>query len=380
MTEKLYYKDSYIKEFDACVTGCYECDGAYEITLDRTAFFPEEGGQYADTGKISGVSVLAVREDSSEIYHKISAPLAVGASVHGEIDFEDRFEKMQCHTAEHILSGVLHTLFGVDNVGFHLGGEDVTLDISSPLTWEELLCAEERVNRAIFENIEVVAVYPTPEQLSSLEYRSKLDITENVRIINIPGYDSCACCAPHVKRTGECGSMKILDSEKLRGGMRIHITVGKRAYRTYKKMYENLSSISRSLSVPRLEAAAAVEKLTSDLESLKNAYKHARLSYFEREAELIEGTEDNLVLCYADATYDELRAIANAASGKALGVLVLLSGQDGDYKYVISSSSVDLRAECKKINAALCGRGGGSQSMVQGSFAAALSDIKKYFI
>ncbi len=380
MTEKLYYEDSYIKEFDATVTGCHECDGGYEITLDRTAFFPEEGGQYADTGKISGIEVLAVREDSGEIYHKISVPITKGAAVHGKINFDARFEKMQCHTAEHILSGILHTLYGVDNVGFHLGGEDVTLDISTPLTWEQLIRAEELVNRAIFENIEVIAVYPTAEELSSLEYRSKLDITENVRIINIGDYDSCACCAPHVKRTGECGSMKILDCEKLRGGMRIHITVGIRAYRTYLKMYENLSEISHALSVPRLDTAVAVGKLASDFESLKNAYKHARLSYFEREAELIESTDKNLVLCYDNATHDELRAIANSAAGKVAGLLVLLSGSDGEYKYIISSQSVDLRSECKKINAALCGRGGGSQSMVQGSFAASLSDIKEYFI
>lgn len=379
MTEKLYYKDAYMREFSSAVLSCDATEGGYAIALAATAFFPEEGGQYADTGTLNGMIVKDVRERDGVIYHITDTPIEVGRVAVGAIYFDARFEKMQCHTAEHILCGLIHKTYGLDNVGFHLGADDVTMDISKPLSWEELMEIEYRANLVVQENVTVTAIYPTPDELPALEYRSKLDLTENVRIVNIGSYDSCACCAPHVRSTGEIGLIKILDAEKLRGGMRLHIRAGVRAYREVAKMYKSLTAISHLLSLPRLETPDGVRKLLSDYEAKKTDYKNARALYFEREAELIAPTERSLVLAFTDATQDELRVLANAAVDKVGGILVLLSGTDGAYRFVLASHSVDLRTEVKKITAALGGGGGGSTVMAQGTLTATLTEIEKYF-
>ena len=380
MTEKLYYADAYMKDFTARVVSCTLTDGCYEVVLDRTAFFPEEGGQYSDRGVIGDAKITNVTECDGVIVHIADKPLTVGEEYFASIDFEERYEKMQCHSAEHIISGIIHSLFGLDNVGFHLGGEDVTLDVSAPLDRESLARVEELANKAVFEHIDIEAIYPTPSEAEALAYRSKLDISENLRVVLIPGYDSCACCAPHVANTAEIGCIKILDAEKLRGGMRIHITAGKRAYRVMCGFYDNLAEISRTLSVPRLECADAVHRTLRELEGVRADLKAARLRLFEREGELILPTEGNLVKYLADATHDDLRAVANRAKDRVGGLLVLVSGDEGAYRYVIASSADSLSAEVKKIHAALCGRGGGNSGMAQGSFAATLSEIEKYFI
>ena len=379
MTEKLYYKNAYTYEFSSTILSCEPIGDNYAIALRATAFFPEEGGQYADTGTLNGIRVRDVQEKDGVIYHITDAPIDVGTVAVGAIEFNARYEKMQCHTAEHILCGLIHATYGLDNVGFHLGADDVTMDISAPLTWDQLMEIEHRANLIVYENVPVTAIFPTPDELRDLEYRSKLDLTENVRIVNIGSYDSCACCAPHVRSTGELGLIKILDAEKLRGGMRVHIRAGIRAYREVIKMYDTLSDISHLLSLPRLDTAAGVRKLLADYEAKKADYKNARQAYFEREAELIAPEEGNLVLVYPDATQDELRAVANRAIDKVGGILVLLSGSDGAYRFVIASRAADLRTEVKKITAALGGGGGGSSVMVQGSFTATLSEIEKYF-
>ena len=380
MTEKLYYKDAYIKNFSSRVLSCEPTNGSYAIVLASTAFFPEEGGQYADTGVLNGIIVNDVQEKDGVIYHMTDTPIEVGTVAAGTIYFNARYEKMQCHTAEHILCGLIFKTYGLNNVGFHLGADDVTMDISAPLTWDQLMEIEHRANLIVYENVPVTTVFPTPEELPSLEYRSKLDLTENVRIVNIGDYDSCACCAPHVAATGEIGLIKILDAEKLRGGMRIHIRAGIRAYREVAKMQEALSDISHMLSLPRLDTPDGVRKLLSDYESKKSDLKAARERYFEREAELVTPTDGNLVLAFNDATQDDLRTLANAAISKIGGILVLLSGSDGAYRFVLASRSVDLRTEVKKITAALGGGGGGSSIMAQGTLAATLTEIEKYFI
>ncbi len=379
MTEKLYYTDAYIREFTSTVLSSELCEGGYAVTLAATAFFPEEGGQYADTGKLGTATVKDAREVDGIIYHITDKPLEVGSTVTGVIDFDARYEKMQCHTAEHILCGLIYATYGLHNVGFHLGADDVTMDISAPLTWDQLMEIEYRANLIVYENVPVTAIFPTPDELPCLEYRSKLDLTENVRIVSIGSYDSCACCAPHVRSTGELGLIKILDAEKLRGGMRVHIRAGIRAYREVLKMHDNLSEISHLISLPRLDTADGVRKLLADYEAKKNGYKAARQAYFEREAELVAPTDGSLVLVYPDATQDELRVVANSAIDKVGGILVLLSGTDGAYRFVLASRTADLRTEVKKITAALGGGGGGSSVMAQGSLIATLCEIKKYF-
>lgn len=379
MTEKLYYIDAYIKEFSANVISCKKEGEYYEVILDRTAFFPEEGGQYSDRGFLGDVRVFDVKEKNGIIYHYTEGELEVAKEVLGRIDFDERYEKMQCHSGEHILSGIIHTLFGLDNVGFHLGKDDVTMDVSAPLTRAQLDEVERLANEVIYKNIEIKAEFPTPAELSGMEYRSKLDLTENVRIVTVGEYDACACCAPHVKYTGEIGVIKILDFAKLRGGVRLYITAGRRALRTFREYYENTQSVSALLSVPKNEISAGVEKLLNEYTSLKNSHSAYRISVMEKDAEKIEKTRDNLVLLYPDATTEELIAFSNKAVSKIGGMLVLLSGKEGNFKYVISSQNFDLKEKIFDINKSLLGRGGGKPNMVQGSFLTDYGNIKKYF-
>ena len=379
MTEKLYYTDAYIKEFTAVVTDVVTDKHGVALVLDRTAFFPEEGGQSADTGFIGSSRVLDVKEQGGTIYHYVDNPKNIGDTVECKLDFDDRFEKMQCHTAEHIISGAIHRLFGLDNVGFHLGAYEVTMDVNGYLTREQLDEVELIANRAVFDNVAVNTYFPTHEQLATLTYRSKLDLTENVRIVDISGYDMCACCAPHVARTGEIGLIKILDFEKHRGGLRINIAAGYRALRDYRVKYSNILKASALFSEPQATVALAAESFLNSYEELKAKLKQTRLMLARLEAERIPNTDGSIVCHYPDFTPDELREVVNSAKHKVIGILVALSGASGECKVVMSSSSVDLSGIHKRIFSDLGGRGGGRDNMIQGSFTASIDDIKAYF-
>ena len=310
MTEKLYYKDAYLAEFTATVLACDAIDGSYRIVLDKTAFFPEEGGQYSDHGYIESSRVRDVREESGVIYHLADSPVTVGASVNCRIDFDERYEKMQCHTAEHILSGLIYTHFGLDNVGFHLGADYVTMDVSGVLERQDLDRIEDMANAIVFENVAVISEFPTPSELPTLNYRAKLDLTENVRIVRIGEYDACACCAPHVARSGECGLIKILDFQKLRGGIRMFITAGRRALKYFRAMFTSAGEISQLLSVPKEEIADGVTKLNEALAKERADFKSYRLSSARARAAAVEHTSGNLVLHFADLEGEELRVRA----------------------------------------------------------------------
>lgn len=378
MTQKLYYADAYIKEFNAEVLSVSPTDGGFDVILDQTAFFPEEGGQSSDTGYIGDAKVSYVYELDGVIHHITDTAPSVG-DINCTIDFEERFEKMQCHTAEHILCGIIHRLFGLDNVGFHLGDDDVTFDVNGVLDRNQLDRVETLANDAVFANLKIDTLFPTADELSSIEYRAKLDITEGVRLVKIGEIDTCACCAPHVSFTGEVGMIKILDFMKHRGGTRIWMVAGKRALRDYRARYENIKRISGMLSTPQLETAASLENYIQDNENIKANLKQARLKIAELEADRILATEASAVFYLPDFAIPELIAFSNVANKKVGEITVALSGSEGDYKYVISSNNVDLRAIAKEINTALSGRGGGRPEMIQGSFGCTLDEIKEYF-
>jgi alanyl-tRNA synthetase len=380
MTEKLYYIDAYIKEFEATVVDSFTIGEKCVVILDHTAFFPEEGGQSADTGFIGDARVIDVREQDGIIRHFVDKPLNKGEKYDCRIDFADRFEKMQCHTAEHIISGTIKRLYGFDNVGFHLGATEVTMDINGYLTREQLDEIELIANRAVFDNAPIKTYFPKSEELATIEYRSKLDLTENVRIVEVEGYDMCACCAPHVAYTGEIGLIKILDFEKHRGGLRINIAAGYRALRDYREKYSNVLKISAIFSEPQATVARAAESFNSSYEELKSRLKMAGINNARLEAKLIQNTDTSLVCHYPDMSMDELREFVNSAKDKVGGILVALNGNDGDYKYIMTSKGVDLAPIYKRINAELCGRGGGRDNMIQGSFATDIDSISKYFL
>ena len=379
MTEKLYYNDAYIEEFTARVTKAEYKEPCYLAVLDKTAFFPEEGGQSADTGTLGGARVLDVRECEGVIYHYLDRELEPGREVVGKLDFAPRYDKMQQHTAEHILSGHFHSVFGLNNVGFHLGDNEVTLDIDGVLTPDELLHAEELANASVRACIPVTASFPSKDELEALEYRSKLDLKENVRIVEIEGVDTCACCAPHVKNTGEIGIIKLVSAERWRGGMRLIMHAGERALKDYERKLASVCAISKELSAPRDEVAAAVSKLKEDFELLKQQCAAKDRKIAELLAEGVEESAGNAVVLLPDMTQSGMIAFSNSALPKIGGMLVALTGIEGSYKYVISSNSTDLRAKAKDINTALLGRGGGRPEMIQGSFSASLDKIKDYF-
>lgn len=379
MTEKLYYLDAYIKEFEATVLDSYKDDERFAVILDRTAFFPEEGGQSADTGSIGSARVLDAREKDGALIHYVDSPLEKGKTYFCSLDFEDRFEKMQCHTAEHIISGAINRLFGLDNVGFHLGKYEVTMDVNGYLTREQLDEIELIANRAVFDNVPVKTYFPSSDELGSLNYRSKLDLTENVRLVEVEGYDLCACCAPHVAMTGEIGLVKILDFEKHRGGLRINIAAGYRALRDYREKYRNVLKASALFSEPQPTVADAAEAFLSSYEELKAKLKAARLHNARLEAKLIPECTGSYVAYYPEMTPDEMREIVNVAKAKVGRILVVLTGSDKDYKYVMTSERVDLGSIYKDANSKLLGRGGGRDNMIQGSFSVDLEAIEAYF-
>ena len=378
MTEKLYYENAYIRSFAANVVEVTSTDKGYDVILDKTAFFPEEGGQSSDTGYIGDARVSYVYERDGIVHHLTDREPPLGEA-NCSLDFEDRFEKMQCHTAEHILCGIIHRLFGLDNVGFHLGDDEVTFDVNGVLDREQLNKVEILANEAVFANFKIDTIFPTPDELSEIEYRAKLDITEGVRLVRIGDVDTCACCAPHVAYTGEIGMIKILDFMKHRGGTRIWMVAGKRALADYRLRYDNVKRISGMLSAPQSEIANVLSDYIAESDETRTALKQARLRIAEFEAEKIQPTDASAVFYLPDFSIPELIAFSNVANKRVGKITVALSGTDRDYKYVISSNTTDLRAMAKDINSALSGRGGGRPEMIQGSFGATLGEIQDYF-
>ena len=261
---KLYYDSAYIKEFEAQVLSCQEGKKGWEITLSATAFYPEGGGQPADTGLLGNVRVTDVHEKDGQVVHYTDGPLPVGEMVRGVIDWDRRFQHMQEHSGEHLVSGLIHQRFGYDNVGFHMGTDEVTIDFNGVLEWEDLMAIEEKANGMIWENLEISAVYPEKDELDAMEYRSKKELTGAVRIVSIPGGDVCACCGTHVERTGEIGLVKFLSMIHYKGGVRISLLCGKRAVEDYERKRDQVQKISVLLSARPGEISRAVEKLKDE--------------------------------------------------------------------------------------------------------------------
>ena len=379
MTEKLYYIDSHLFRFTALVTGCTERKDSWAVTLDRTAFFPEGGGQPADTGSIGPARVLDAHEREGEILHYTDRPLPVGERFACELDREQRLRRMQNHSGEHILSGLVFREFGFDNVGFHMGPDCMTMDYSGELSWEELMRVEQLANEAVRADLPLRIWYPAPEELAELPYRSKLDLRENVRIVEIPGVDRCACCAPHVSRTGEVGAVKILTAERHRGGVRITALCGMDALEDHRRRQESVTAISGLLSVPRDQVTGAVERALDVQARQKERIAALSLELARLRADSLGETEQNLVLF--DSVLDEVaqRELTNLLMEKC-PVAAVFSGSDKEgWRYIIGSRRTDLRKNSRAINTGIQGRGGGSPQMIQGRSAADAESIRAFF-
>ena len=379
MTEKLYYSDGHLSRFTARVTSCEKEDGAWTVKLDRSAFFPGGGGQEADEGVLSDMKLLGLREEGEDIVHLTPAPLEPGALVEGRIDWPLRFSRMQGHSGEHILSGTVHRLFGYDNVGFHMGEEAITIDFSGELSREDLSRAELEANRAIWRDVPVRTLLPTPGELAAMDYRSKKELTGQVRIVEIEGVDLCACCAPHVSHSGEVGLLKIIDSMRHRGGTRLTLLCGEAALLDYEALHENNAAVSAALSAKRLETGGAIARVMAEQEERRAELTKLKRELLQLKAAALRPTEGSICIFESDIDMITLRELVNAGSELAGKVCAGFAGTDGDYKYIIGSRTVPLRARAKEINAAIDGRGGGSDAMIQGTSRARREDIERYF-
>ena len=375
---KLYYDSAYIKEFEAQVLSCQEGKKGWEITLSATAFYPEGGGQPADTGILGNVRVTDVHEKDGQVIHYTDGPLPVGEMVRGVIDWDRRFQHMQEHSGEHLVSGLIHQRFGYDNVGFHMGTDEVTIDFNGTLEWADLMAIEEKANGMIWENLEISAVYPEKDELDAMEYRSKKELTGAVRIVSIPGGDVCACCGTHVECTGEIGLVKFLSMIHYKGGVRISLLCGKRAVEDSERKRDQVQRISVLLSARPGEIARAVEKLKDEDAKLQEKLVAAYDKLLASEVRGIKEGDGDIFILEPDFEAIQLRHLVNRLLEEKKGrtVLALGGATEGSFLYVLGSRDGDMRRLSRELNGLLNGRGGGSAQMAQGTFFATKDQLQ----
>ncbi len=386
MTEKLYEQDPFLVKFETSVVSCVKGKKGFDIILDRTAFYPEGGGQPYDTGRLEPaggerkVKVLEVHSREGGIVHTCNHPLEPGTEVTGVIDWDRRFDLMQQHSGEHIVSGLAHYLWGCENVGFHMGAEVITIDFDRPLTEQQLTALEETANWHLWQINEPVKItYPSPEELEQIHYRSKKALTGQVRIVEFPGADCCACCGTHVRYPAQVGLVKLLSMQKFRDGVRIELVCGGRALRYLNRTWDQNVQVSRFLSAKPFETAGAVERLLEENAALKSRLMALEESRFAALAGQYAGAGD-VVLFEDGLSPDALRRLCDAVLHACGGRCACFSGEDvSGYKYAVGQAGGDLRDFVKELNQALSGRGGGRPDFVQGAVQADRGDIETFF-
>ena len=364
--------------FSATVLDCREEKNGWAITLNRSAFYPEGGGQPADLGTLGGVDVHDVREKNGEILHFCSGPLETGGKVEGHIDWDRRFDFMQQHSGEHIVSGILCGKFGCGNVGFHIGHELVTIDFNTMLSTDDVILVEKLANRYIWEDHPIQITFPSPEELEIIEYRSKKELTGQVRIVSWPGADRCACCGTHVARSGQVGLVKLISCQKFRDGVRIEMAAGGRALAWINRIAVQNTKVSQLLSAKPEDTASSVERLQKDVFQLKGRVMELEERDFARLAELHAGKGDVLIF-QGPMGADSLRKLCGAVKEICGGRCAVFAGDGSAFQYAIGQNGGDLRAFVKELNGALDGRGGGKPEFVQGSVKSTEARIRTFF-
>ena len=379
MTRKLYYEDCHLAGFSAVVTGCAKCEKGWEVTLDATAFYPEGGGQACDLGTLGGVSVLDVRERGEEIIHLCGKPLEVGAEVEGILDYDRRFDLMQQHTGEHIVSGIIHARYGYHNVDFHMGANFTEIDFDGVIPAEDLEKIEAEANKALWKNLEVNCWYPNEEELPHVFYRTKRALPWPVRIVQVPGYDSCACCGVHVARTGEVGLVKLFSMTGLRGGSRIEMACGKRALELLNRVYRQNTLVSQAFSAKIFETGAAAQRMNEALAAEKFKVTGLQRKLFAITAGSYVNCGDVLHVA-SDLEPAMVRELADAIAQGCGGRAAVFSGSDeSGYSYCLATREGDLRPFGKEMNGALNGRGGGKPNFLQGNVKTTREEIERFF-
>lgn len=374
-TIRLYDADAYAVDFEATVISCEKIQKkkeiSYEVILDRTLFFPEEGGQSPDMGQVGGHEVQDVQIHKGIITHTLKEPLEPGSRVSGKVDWIHRFYNMQQHSGEHIFSGIVHTRFGYDNVGFHLSDQIVTLDFNGPMTAEEVASVEFAANEAIIQNIAIGVSYPSKEELKKLSYRSKKEIEGQVRIVTIPGYDVCACCAPHVGRTGEIGMLKVMNLQNYKGGVRISILCGFRALQAFREKNEVVAGLMNLLTTGQDKLMESVSRMKNTNAQLSSQLAVAKKDLLSQKLQKIPEEQKNVLLFEQGLDAFIARNAVNTLMQKHSGLCGIFSGSDEEgYTFIIGSSQYDCRKIAASMRQTLNARGGGSSQMIQGSVKA----------
>ena len=379
-TNKLFYADTHLVEFSGLVVDCFESKKGFEIELDRTAFYPEGGGQAADKGTLGGIPVLHVHEDGERVLHLLEKPLAVGETVTGIVDYAHRFDLMQQHTGEHIVSGIINKRYGLHNVGFHMGWDSITIDFDGLIPPGDLYEIERLANEAVYQNIPLNIWTPTPKELPDVCYRTKRALPWPVRIVQVPGYDSCACCGLHVARTGEVGLIKLFSMVNFRSGVRIEMLCGQRAFAFLSRSHEQNKLVSAAFSAKILETGEAAGRMNELLESQKRRIAELKTQIFRSIAGRCAGMGDVLLLQEGLDTV-AVRRLADLTAEVCGGTAAVFSGNaDGSFSYCLIRHGGDLRALNKEMTQALNGRGGGKPECQMGTVRCTLDAIRKHFV
>ena len=377
--EKLYYNDPMCFQFTAQVLSCHQEADRWAITLDRTAFYPEGGGQACDLGTLEDVSVLDVREREEAVVHYCAAPLELGQTVTGVVDAQRRLDLMQQHTGEHILSGIVCRRYGWHNVGFHVGETLMQIDFDGPIPQEDLESLELEANRAVWENLPVRCWYPSREELPSVPYRTKKALPWPVRIVEVPGYDLCACCGTHLPYTGQIGMIKILSCMKFHQGVRLELVCGKRAFTYLSRIYEQNRLVSQAFSAKPLETGDAAQRMCNQLAAEKLRSASLEKQVFDSIAESYVN-HTNVLHMGQSLSGNGLRELADRIAGKISGWVAVLSGSDREgWNLCLVSKTQEVKALGSQIAQALNGRGGGKSGIFQGSLKATEAQIRAFF-
>lgn len=372
-TQKRYYEDSQLREFTATVLRCEAVKGGWEVTLDATVFYPEGGGQPCDLGTLNDANVLDVQQRGEEIIHMCDKALEAGSTVSGCIDWDRRFDLMQQHTGEHILSGIIHEKYGAHNVGFHMGSDTVTIDFDVMIPAQDLEELERRANQAIFENLPVSCEYPTETELKAIPYRSKKALTPPVRIVSVPGYDCCACCGVHTKTTGQVGLLKILSAVKFHQGVRMEILCGGRALKLFQKVWEQNRQVSSAFSAKPLQTGAAAVRMNEALAQEKFRATGLQKKLLALTAEKYVGKGD--VVHFADDLQPaQVRELADKIAASCGGTAAVFCGTS----FCLVSHRGDVKELGQKLTQAFGGRGGGRDGVFQGSLNASQKEIQSF--
>ena len=369
-SQKLYYLDCHLRQFEARVLTCEKVEKGYTVTLNQTAFYPEGGGQACDLGILGGVRVLDVQEVGETVVHLCDGPLPVGETVEGNIDWDRRFDQMQQHTGEHIVSGIVHRLFGFNNSGFHVGADVLSVDFDGIIPQEALAQIEAEANRVIWQNLTLRCWYPSQEELPTVGYRTKRELPWPVRIVEIPGVDKCACCGVQVGMTGEVGLVKIFSCVKFHQGVRLEMACGGRAMALLNAAYDQNRQVSQAFSAKVFEtgeAARAMNKRLADAEYRANALQK---QIFDTVAEGYRNKGNVLLHCPPA----DLRELADRIANVCGGIAFVYSGSN----ICLASRTDDLKALGTELKARFGARGGGKPGFFQGTLTATSEELEAF--